>query len=205
MATAEKSSIDKSWSAEGLPINVAFELIAKPTWDDYSAPFITFIVPGTTTESERGLVRHSRAQAALDALLRKCVSSGEFELWARPDRPWADLKLIPPSQVGDLKVDYAQRTARYVWDRNAGPPSLYDLHLRRVAGPAHTSVTAEPEPPAQMEPKDWFDEARKNHKQRLRERPGDYAKRLHDLMQADPRVGRVWSLGTLTRRLYDKP
>jgi hypothetical protein len=147
MSKAAELPIVDPWPAEGLPINVAFERIAKPLWDAYLAaprPIGVFIVPGSTTASEHDLARHSRPQAALDALLRKCVSPpAEFELWARPDRPMADLTLVPASQLGDLKIDYTQRTARWSWDRNAGP-SLYDLHLRRVAGPARTDATAVP-------------------------------------------------------------
>jgi hypothetical protein len=167
---------------------------------------IGFVIePGRVTESEQCLARHSKAQAALDALLRKCVSPpGEFNLSARPDRPTADLKLIPASQVRDLKVNYAQRTARWVWDGNVAPLSLYDLHLQRADGSARTAATAA-EPPVQMEPKDWFAETRKTHPQRQRERPDDYAKRLRALMQVDPRVRKVWPLRTLKRRLYDTP
>src|SRR5262245_19972548 len=105
MAEAGKLSSANSWPPEGYRIDVAFELIAKPLWDAYlAAPppgLIALAPPGTMTEPEQRHARHNKAQAALDALLRKCVSPpGEFELWARPDRPMADLKPVPASQVG---------------------------------------------------------------------------------------------------------
>ena len=60
------------------------------------------------------------------------------------------------------------------------------------------------EEPPRLEPKVWFDQARKRWPQHLRERPADYASRLHEAMQTAP-VRQVWSFGTLRRRLYDKP
>jgi len=210
MAQAKSPSSAPPWPAEGLPIDVAFERIAKPLWDAYlAAPRqLTIIVlggpPGHTTDAERDLARHSKAQAALDALLRELVSPpGGFELWARAGSRMADLKLVPASQIGDLEADYVQRTARWVGD-SSPEPSLYDLHLRQVGGPARTAAPVAVEPLTLMEPKDWYAAAREDYPRHKRERLGDYAKRLHDLMQDAP-VKKVWLLETLRRRLYDKP
>jgi hypothetical protein len=51
--------------------------------------------------------------------------------------------------------------------------------------------------------KAWLAKVRKEHPRQQDERLGDYARRLHDLMQ-EAGVTKVWSFKTLRRRLYDQ-
>jgi hypothetical protein len=58
-------------------------------------------------------------------------------------------------------------------------------------------------PAGQKQPKAWFAEVRKNHPRQHNEDQTTYAGRLHALMRK-ANVTKVWSPGTLLRRLYDK-
>jgi hypothetical protein len=81
-----------------------------------------------------------------------------------------------------------------------------EILIQNAAEAAPTAVpvsAARAAPPTLMESKVWFAEARNVHPRGKRERTIDYAKRLHILMQDAP-VNRVWPVGTLQRRLYDK-
>lgn len=62
---------------------------------------------------------------------------------------------------------------------------------------------AMPTQPEEVEPKTWFDAAKKRFPRLRHESPTDYAKRLAPLMQ-DELGAKAWSEETLRVRLYDK-
>jgi len=56
-----------------------------------------------------------------------------------------------------------------------------------------------------LDPKELFDDLLKDNPRKRRERPGDYAKRVHDLMEAQrARLRFMWDLGTVRRSLYPR-
>ncbi len=97
----------------------------------------------------------------------------------------------------------------YVWRPALAKiwPSLFRAYTTTDAGTAGRSrqpVTLMPTP---VEPKELFDELCEEHPQKSHERPSDYARRLHALMEvgyAAGKVSRVWDESTVRRRLYDR-
>jgi hypothetical protein len=59
----------------------------------------------------------------------------------------------------------------------------------------------DPIPEARIKTREWFAAARRDNPQLRHERIGDYARRLHTLMQHAP-VTVQWELATIRRRLY---
>ena len=127
----------RDMNATWLPIDQACARLAASLWGAYATAraaardlddIYRYMPLALSVDEERRRADRDKKQAAIDALLRRCLERGEGELWARPGSAIANPTRIPISAVGALEFDYERRTA--VGD---GPPPLYDLHIRLPA------------------------------------------------------------------------
>jgi len=135
MAKAETSPTAISWPPEGLPIDVACKSIMPPIWAAYvkaqdAARGVDDLLSririlSLGADRERLLAEREKARRELDAERDRLLEEGEFELWGRPENPWAEPQRIPASALRLSCLDYERRTA-------AGEGwLLHDLRLRR--------------------------------------------------------------------------
>ena len=143
-----------SISAEGVLIDEWCASAAATLWADYVAardawgPPLLAYYP-LSADDARLSEAYFKARAALAAWLIGCSERGEIELWARPGSRIEDARLIPPSAVRALTVDYKKRTAE--GPRGEGLPRLYDVRVRQAAAasaPAASPAPLEPPLPA---------------------------------------------------------
>jgi hypothetical protein len=91
-------------------------------------------------------------------------------------------------------------------DADGTPLSPQDAQAA-LALPMDVSNAPAPAAPNRLlDPKELFDELREANPQEQRERPGDYARRLHGLMEDQrDRLRFMWDSDTIRRALYRKP
>ena len=125
-----------SVSPEGILIDEWCASAVAALWADYVAargawgPPLMYYIP-LSADDARLQGAYFRARAALAAWLIGCSERGEIELWARPGNRIEDARLIPPSAVRALTVDYKKRTAE--GPPGEGLPRLYDVRVRQAA------------------------------------------------------------------------
>ena len=89
-------------------------------------------------------------------------------------------------------------------DASAGPADALTTQPSQPSTPEPVTISAKeaaPTPP--LKTKAWWADIRKTRPQRKDEAVGEYVSELHKLMRS-ANVTKVWSLGSLRRRLYDK-
>jgi len=121
MAKAETSPTAISWPPEGLPIDVACKSIMPPLWAAYvkaqdAARGVDDLLSririlSLGADRERLLAEREKARRELDAERDRLLEEGEFELWGRPENPWAEPQRIPASALRLSCLDYERRTA----------------------------------------------------------------------------------------------
>ena len=132
----------------------------------------------------------------------------------------------PPALVEKLREFEAQADAYWaalpkISDKDrAAVDRSWTAQARVAAAPAPIGGAADPEtsssldgdastpavPNRLLDPKELFDQLREDNPRGQRERPGDYAWRLHGLMEAQrDRLRYMWLFSTVRRELYRKP
>ena len=133
---ATRSQPAPSISAEGALIDEWCASAAATLWAEYVTardawgPPLMYYIPLSANDA-RLRDAYFKARAALAAWLIGCSERGEIELWARPGSRIEDTRLIPPSAVRALTVDYKKRTAE--GPPGEGLPRLYDMRVRQAA------------------------------------------------------------------------
>src|SRR5215471_15426227 len=127
----------RSISPEGASIDEWCASAAAALWADYVAAQaatsgfagLRRLMPSALRDDEWHRIKvRDEAHSALGAWLADRSERGEIELWARPDSRIENPRLIPPSAVRSLKLDYEKRTAS-----GEGLPLLYDVRVRQAA------------------------------------------------------------------------
>src|SRR6266436_114957 len=140
MAKAGTPSTVNSWSAEGVPIDLACQRLMPSEWSAYTQARdaargveqkLLLSKPISVPDNDqRRLDALNGARIAVRASLRAFLERGEFELWGRRDIPLAPPERVPVSALSYLRIDIEQRTAAMEG------LMLFDLHLRPLGAPA---------------------------------------------------------------------